>query len=79
MLNKMSNVSRLIEKLRKKGFAARKICKEDRRACDVLITTKGLSFLTELDKEEKKWISPLSILSEKEAAELNRLLDKLRG
>src|SRR4051812_44694265 len=38
MLNKMSNVSRLVEKLRKKGLVDRLTCKEDRRACDVLIT-----------------------------------------
>lgn len=78
MLNKMSNASRLVEKLRKKGLVERKTCKEDRRACDVIITKKGLNLLSELDKEEKKWNSSISAISEKEAKELNYLLDKLR-
>ena len=78
MLNKMSNVSRLIEKLREKGLAGRKISKDDRRSCDVLITKKGLNLLTELDKAEKEWNKLISHLSEKEATTLNNLLDKLR-
>lgn len=79
MLNKMSNASRLVEKLRKKGFVERKICKQDRRACDVIITEKGLEVLAELDKLENKWNKELSSLSEGEAKKLSTLLDKLRG
>ena len=78
MLNKMSNVSRLVEKLRKKGLVERQISKEDRRACDVLITKKGLDLLQELDKAEKEWHKRISHLSEAEAEKLNALLDKLR-
>ena len=78
MLNKMSNASRLVEKLRKKGLVEREISKDDRRACDVIITKKGLDLLAELDKTEKEWNKMISHLSEKEAGTLNDLLDKLR-
>lgn len=78
MLNKMSNASRLVEKLRKKKLVERKICIDDRRACDVIITQKGLDLLAELDKAEKDWIKMISHLSEKEAKTINNLLDKLR-
>lgn len=79
MLNKMSNASRLVEKLRKKGLVERKTCKDDRRACDVLITEKGLRLLKKLDITEKEWIKMISHLSENEVKKMNNLLDKLRG
>ncbi|MBI4932093.1 MAG: MarR family transcriptional regulator [Bacteroidetes bacterium] len=78
MLNKMSNASRLVEKLRKKGLIERKISINDRRACDVLITKKGLTLLAELDKAEKEWNKLISHLSEKEAKMVNGILDKMR-
>jgi DNA-binding MarR family transcriptional regulator len=79
MLDKNSNASRLVEKLRLKKLVERAICKEDRRAVNVLITQKGLDLLTELDKEETSFIKELKNLSEAEAEQLNSLLDKLRG
>ena len=45
MLDKMSNASRLVERLRKKGLVLRKICRNDRRAVDVKITDSGLALL----------------------------------
>jgi DNA-binding MarR family transcriptional regulator len=79
MLDKMSNASRIVDRLESKGWVERKICPSDRRACDVSITKKGLELLAELDKEEKKWEVHFKNLSEKEASELNFLLDKLRS
>ena len=78
MLNKMSNASRLVEKLRKKDLVERKINEADRRACDVIITKKGLSLLSELDKVEKELNKMISHLSEREVKTVNILLDKLR-
>ena len=49
MLDKMSDTSRLVERLRVKGLVDRKICKEDRRKSDVKITDKGLELLKSLD------------------------------
>jgi DNA-binding MarR family transcriptional regulator len=78
MLNKMSNASRLVEKLKTKGMVERKTNKADRRACDVLITKKGLSLLLELDEAEKEWNKMISHISINEAKKMNLLLDKLR-
>ena len=79
MLDKMSDASRLVERLRNKGLLSRKICKEDRRRVNVLITKKGLALLEMLDEYEKESESYLSNISKSEAKELNILLDKLRG
>jgi DNA-binding MarR family transcriptional regulator len=79
MLNKMSNASRLVDKLLLKKLVLRSTCKEDRRAVDVLITRKGLDLLAELDKSEKEWLKEIHYLSNAEAKTVNDLLDKLRG
>jgi len=78
MLNKSSNASRLVEKLRLKGFVDRKEVETNRRAVDVKITEKGLKLLEALDLDENPDKTSLSFNPE-ELTELNRLLDKLRG
>ena len=57
----------------------RAICPDDRRAVNVIITQKGLDLLEELDKMDGSFLKELKNLSEKEAAQVNLLLDKLRG
>jgi DNA-binding MarR family transcriptional regulator len=79
MMDKMSDVSRLVEKLRFKGFVERKICDKDRRNVDVLITDNGLNLLKEIDKQEKEFDELTVNLSPEELEKLNELLDKLRG
>lgn len=79
MLDKNSNASRLVEKLRVKKLVERTICPEDRRAVNVLITQKGLDLLAEIDKQENHFFKELKCLTEKEAETINTLLDKLRG
>jgi DNA-binding MarR family transcriptional regulator len=79
MLNKMSNASRLVEKLRQKGLVERKQCETDRRAVDVVITQKGLEMLSAIDVSNDEWTKDAIKLSESDTAELNRLLDLLRN
>lgn len=79
MLDKMSDASRLVERLRNKGLLSRKICKEDRRRVNVLITKKGLDLLAKLDEYDEESEAYLNNISKLEAKELNKLLDKLRG
>jgi len=79
MLDKMSDASRLVERLRNKGLLSRELCKEDRRRVNVLISEKGLDLLLKMEEYEKKSESYLSCISKSEAKEINRLLDKLRG
>ena len=79
MMDKMSNASRLVDKLTTKKLVERTQCENDRRAVDVLITRKGLNLLSALDKEEKHMKEAYAELSEPDAKALNRILDKMRG
>lgn len=79
MLDKMSDTSRLVERLRMKGLVDRKICKEDRRKSDVKITDKGLELLKNLDYIDDSFQNIFNKINIKEAKDLNNLLDKLRG
>ncbi len=78
MLDKMSNASRLVDKLLLKELVVRHECPNDRRAVDILITQKGLDVLAELDSMQKFWEEKLYGLSEAEANQLSDLLDKMR-
>lgn len=79
MLDKMSDASRIVDRLVQKELVKRCINSKDRRAVDILITTKGLDLLLKLDVE----MSSKSILdkniSNAEAGALSDLLDKMRG
>src|SRR5688500_12313489 len=78
MLDKASNATRLVEKLRVKGYVKRELCETNRRQVDIVITEKGLSLLTKLDDEAAEWKESLKNITKAEAKELNRILDKLR-
>lgn len=79
MLNKMSNASRLVEKLKLKNLVIREECPTDRRQVDILITDKGLEVLERLEAAIYNLNRELVQLSEAEVDQLNFLLDKLRG
>lgn len=79
MLNKMSNASRLVEKLKIKKMVERKECAVDRRQVDITITGKGLEILKQLEEEVKKSNKNILNLTKSEVEQLNDLLDKLRG
>lgn len=80
MLDKMSNASRLVDKLKAKGLVDRKQCEKDRRQVDVIITDKGLKLLESMEDGFKKMnLDYKKAITEEEANELNRILDKLRG
>jgi DNA-binding MarR family transcriptional regulator len=77
LLDRNSDVSRLLDRLAKKNLVVKKICPNDKRASDVFITDVGLALLGELDKKQKEMDLILS-LTEKEAHLLSDLLDKSR-
>ncbi len=79
MIDKNSNATRLVEKLRLKGLLKREICENSRRQVDIFISEKGLNTLRKIDMEESEWLSILKNITKAEAQELNRILDKLRG
>ena len=78
MVNKMSNTTRIIDKLIDKSFVERIICKENRRKIELFITEEGLNFLKKvdpvIDQTEEKMTNHLS---EKEKQEMLILLNKL--
>lgn len=79
MIDKMSNVSRLIDKLVDKKLVERKINRTDRRQVDIVITDKGLKIIEEVEKSDESLERNFKSLTEEEAKQLNFLLDKLRG
>ncbi len=80
MIDKMSNASRLVEKLKQKGFVERTSCPKDRRQVDIAITEKGIDIVDQSSKFlEKELKSTLGNLTKSEAQQLNDLLDKMRG
>ncbi len=79
MIDKNSNATRLVEKLRQKGLLKREICENNRRQVDISITEKGLTTLKRIDAEAESWLETLKSITKAEALELNRILDKLRS
>lgn len=78
MLDKMSDTSRIVDRLIIKGLVKKNICKADKRLVDVSITDKGQKVLQKIDLQEDDMQNITSALSEKEAKSLNKLLDKIR-
>jgi DNA-binding MarR family transcriptional regulator len=79
MIDKSSNCTRLVEKLRQKGLVNREICEGNRRQVDISITDKGKTLLKKMDADGQKFPESFDNLSKAEAKELNRILDKLRA
>lgn len=79
MIDKNSNASRIVEKLRSKGFVLRTTCPDDRRRVDVVITEAGIDMLSQCNEAMAKVQDEYDTLSPKEHKELNRLLNKLRS
>lgn len=78
MIDKMSNTSRLVEKLKLKGLVDRRECEQDRRQVDIFLTGKGLKVMNECSAEISNKVESALNLTEEEAGLLNQLLDKIR-
>jgi DNA-binding MarR family transcriptional regulator len=78
MLDKMSDTSRIVDRLIIKGLVKKMTCKTDKRLVDVIITDKGKKLLSQIDEQEERMDSILNKLSLPEAKTLNKLLDKIR-
>ncbi|GAA3933202.1 MarR family transcriptional regulator [Chitinophaga oryziterrae] len=80
MLDKASDVTRLLDKLEKLNFIQRRLCPHNRRKMDINITTQGLLLLDQLDEPMDGFYKDLiERLTEDEAKTLSDLLDKMRG
>ena len=80
MLSKTSNTTRLVDKLLLNDLVTRKVCPENRRKIEVLITQKGLDVLKELDPKVIAYEESFSKnLNTEEINQLNHLLEKYRN
>lgn len=79
MIDRMSNTSRIVDRLEKKQLVTRKTCPSDRRQVDVLITEQGLKKLEEIDKNTRSMEDGMNNISQEKARQLNDLLDELRN
>lgn len=79
MLDKSSDVSRIVDRLVSKQLIERHECPVDRRQKDIIISKNGLAVLTKMDTCEKTLDAQLKHLNKNELETLNNLLDKLRN
>lgn len=79
MLDRMSDTSRIIDRMVAKEIVEKKPNGSDKRLVDITITAKGLYVLEELDKRNNELEAIVASLSADEAKMLNDLLDKMRG
>jgi DNA-binding MarR family transcriptional regulator len=79
MLDRNSDISRLLDRMLRKDLIEKHLRPEDKRAMDIVITASGLALLKEIDKVLSATERGIFSLSEPEAARLSDLLDKCRG
>jgi MarR family 2-MHQ and catechol resistance regulon transcriptional repressor len=79
MLDKMSDTSRIVDRLVLKGLTEKRISAIDKRLVDVNITKEGKKLLQRLDTRDAEMTSIMSNLNNEELKKLSNLLDKLRG
>lgn len=78
MLDKMSDTSRIVDRLLAKELVEKVTCKADRRLVDITISEKGKKLLERLDEKQDEMDGVLKNLTKKEATTLSDLLDKIR-
>jgi MarR family transcriptional regulator, 2-MHQ and catechol-resistance regulon repressor len=78
MLDKMSDTSRIVDRMVLKELVEKRTCSKDKRLVDITISEKGQSLLKRLDEASEKMDAVMENLSEVEAEQLSSLLDKLR-
>jgi len=78
MLDKMSDTSRIVDRLIVKGLVEKTACLKDKRLVDITFSKKGLQLLEKLDSLNESIDAILKGVTEKEATTMNQILDKLR-
>jgi DNA-binding MarR family transcriptional regulator len=79
MLDKMSDTSRIVDRLIVKELVQKSACKADKRLVDITLTEKGLLLVQKLDVFNEQIDEILKGVTESEASTLNKILDKLRS
>lgn len=78
MMDKMSDTSRIVDRLLVKKLVKKIVCPGDKRMVDVSITAKGAKLLESIDGSADEWDAIASSLTKADAAAMNGLLDKMR-
>ncbi|MEO6406458.1 MAG: MarR family transcriptional regulator [Ferruginibacter sp.] len=79
MMDKMSDTSRLVDRLLSKELVKKNICPADKRLVDISITEKGKKLLEKMDEYDDELDALFANLNETETRQLNKLLDKIRS
>ena len=79
MLDKMSDTSRIVDRLVLKGWVIKRTCASDKRLVDVSITKDGKRLLEKIDKRIDDMNAVVSSLSQQDLKRLNELLDQMRS
>lgn len=77
MMDKMSDTSRIVDRMLVKKLVTKKTCPDDNRLVDVRITEKGMQVLSKLDAVEDRIEQFMNGISEAEAEQVSNLLDRL--
>jgi DNA-binding MarR family transcriptional regulator len=78
MLDKMSDTSRIVDRLIAKELVIKNTCAKDKRLVDITLSSKGLSLVDELDQFNDRIDALLKGIDESEAQMMNQILDKIR-
>ena len=78
MLDKMSDTSRIVDRLIAKELVLKNICEKDKRLVDITLSPKGLQLVDQLDQFNDRIDALLKGINESEAATMNEILDKIR-
>jgi DNA-binding MarR family transcriptional regulator len=79
MLDRMSDASRIVDKLVAKKYVIRRECPDDRRSVNILISDTGLELLQQLDFIDAETTDVFKNLTTDQIVTLNNMLDDLRG
>ena len=79
LLDKMSDTTRVIDRMIKKGLVEKQTNKMDRRLVDITLSSHGESLLLQTERITHKMDAIVGNLSEHESQVLSDLLDKMRG
>ena len=79
MLDKGSDLTRLVSKLVNLGFVNRDVCQDNKRKMDISLTQQGYEAVEKISKEVNESDMELKTLTEKEYEQISNLLDKMRG
>ncbi len=78
MLDKMSDTSRIVDRLIAKELVIKSTCEKDKRLVDITLSEKGLNLVDQLDQYNARIDALLKSLNANEAETMNELLDKIR-